>query len=85
MVSLIWNKRSIPMYFQLLPKKGNSNLQEQIDLLNRVIPSLTEYRVVLLGDREFCSVELGQWLKDQRLYFCLRLRKNHFIEIEPEI
>jgi hypothetical protein len=28
---------------------------------------------------------LGQWLKDQRLYFCLRLRKNHFIEIEPEI
>ena len=29
MVSLVYNHRAIPVYFSLLPKKGNSNLKEQ--------------------------------------------------------
>jgi hypothetical protein len=35
-----------------------------------------------LGDREFCSVKLANWLREQKLLFCLRLKKNEFIQPE---
>lgn len=34
----------------------------------------------MLGDREFCSVKLANWLREQKLLFCLRLKKNEFIQ-----
>lgn len=40
---------------------------------------------MVLGDREFCSVDLASWLREKDVYFCLRLKKNHFIEKETEI
>jgi hypothetical protein len=39
----------------------------------------------VLGDREFCSIKRAFWLTEQKVYFCLRLKKDAFIEIEPEI
>ena len=38
--------------------------------------------MIVLGDREFCSVDLGNWLKEKGVSFCLRLKKNHCIETE---
>ena len=39
-----------------------------------------------LGDREFGSVDLAQWLKTQaHTYFCLRLKRNEYIEFAPDI
>ena len=84
-ISLIYNRRAIPLYFELLDKKGNSNLAEQTEALNKVLVFLTKYKVVILGDREFCSVDLASWLRENDVYFCLRLKKNHFIEQETEI
>jgi hypothetical protein len=46
---------------------------------------LKDYKVVILGDREFCSVHLGNWLRQQFLYFCLRLKKNEFVLVKAEI
>lgn len=37
------------------------------------------------GTPEFCSVHLGNWLRQQGLYFCLRLKQNEFVQLEPEI
>lgn len=82
MVSLIWEKRAIPLYWSLLPKLGNSNLEEQTANLQQILPLFSEYKVIVLGDREFCSVDLGNWLKSKGVSFCLRLKKNHCIEIE---
>ena len=84
-ISLIYKRRAIPLYFELLEKKGNSNYQEQTQALEKVLIKLTKYQVVVLGDREFCSVDLASWLKSKNVGFCLRLRKNHFIERETEI
>ena len=47
-----------------------------------VLPLFSEYKVIVLGDREFCSVDLGNWLKEKGVSFCLRLKKNHCIETE---
>ncbi|AOY80063.1 hypothetical protein BJP36_09105 [Moorena producens JHB] len=32
---------------------------------------LSAYDVVVLGDREFCSTKLGNWLAERKVYFVL--------------
>ncbi len=85
MISVVWDKRAFPVYFALLPKLGSSNLDEQKAALSKSLPILTNYKVCVLGDREFCSVKLASWLREQGVYFCLRLKKNEFIEVRNEI
>ena len=85
MVSWIEDKRAIPIYCQLLPKLGSSNFEEQKAIFSKVLPLLKDYKVVVLGDREFCSVHLGSWLRQQRKYFCLRLKQNEFVQTEGQI
>lgn len=85
MVSLVVNQRGIPLYFELLDHRGNSNLETQKTILGRVLSILKSYKIVVLGDREFCSVELARWLNTQKqAYFCLRLKKSTYIEVEQE-
>ncbi|NEP55809.1 MAG: hypothetical protein F6K31_02125 [Symploca sp. SIO2G7] len=45
---------------------------------------MTDYRVVVLGDREFCSVDLARWLGQQNAYFCLRLKASTLIQPTDE-
>ncbi len=86
MVSLIYERRGIPLYFELLPKKGSSNLEQQKTVLEPVIKLLTDFKIVVLGDREFCNVDLGKWLSEQeQVYFSLRLKKNEYVELEEQI
>jgi hypothetical protein len=37
MVSLIWKKRAIPLYWSLLPRLGNSNLESQTTNLEQIL------------------------------------------------
>ena len=86
MVSLVIDNRGIPLYFELLDHKGNSNFDTQKSILSRVLPFLKEYKIVVLGDREFCSVELAKWLHEQKkVYYALRLKKSNYIEVEKEM
>ena len=50
--------------------------------LQQVLPLFSEYKVIVLGDREFCSVNLGNWLRKKGVSFCLRLKNNHCLETE---
>ncbi len=85
MISVVWDKRSIPIYFELLDKLGSSNFDEQKVVFNKALPLFKNYKTVVLGDREFCSLKLANWLTEQKVYFCLRIKKDAFIQIEPEI
>jgi len=82
MVSLIWERRAIPLYWSLLPKLGSSSFESQTTNIQPVLPLFSEYKVIVLGDREFCDVDLGNWLREKGVSFCLRLKKNHCIETE---
>jgi Transposase DDE domain len=84
-VSLIWDKRGYPIYWSLLEKQGNSSYAEQTTILSLVLPLFKQHKVIVLGDREFCSVRLGNWLQAQRVYFCLRLRQNEYVHSEEEL
>ncbi len=83
LVAVIWKKRALPIYWQLLEKKGASRLSEQQALIQPVLCLLREYELVILGDREFHSVKLAYWLKQkskkQRLFFAFRQKQgtNH--------
>ncbi|NJL77683.1 MAG: IS4 family transposase [Richelia sp. RM2_1_2] len=85
MVSIIWDKRAFPVYFTLLPKLGSSNITEQKDIITKVIPLFNNYKVCVLGDREFCSVKLAKYLQEIGVYFCLRLKKNEFVEYQKDV
>lgn len=84
MVSFIWRKRAIPLYWQRLKTLGNSNLPTQKTALKVALSALSAYKVVILGDREFCSVDLARWLGEQSAYFCLRQKKSTHIQPHGE-
>ncbi len=57
LVAVIWKKRALPIYWDLLDKKGASKLSEQQALIKPVLCLLKNYELVILGDREFHSVK----------------------------
>ena len=76
MVSVIYQSRALPIYWCLLEKEGSSNLQEQQQVLRPVIRLLKKYKLVVIGDREFHSIELASWLHTERLQFVLRQKQS---------
>ena len=76
MVSAIYQKRALPIYWVLLEKEGSSNLLEQQQALRPVIRLLKKYKIVVIGDREFHSVELASWLQGQKISFVFRQKQS---------
>jgi hypothetical protein len=85
MVSVIWSRRAIPLAWRLLPHIGNSNQEEQESVLSSVLTRFKDYQIVVLGDREFCSIDLAAWLQARNVGFCLRLKKATCLEVENQI
>ncbi len=82
MVSVIYRGRALPLYWQFLPHSGSSGLSQQQATLRPLLTLLQPYQVIVLGDREFCSVHLAKWLRQEELSFCLRLRCNEYFQPE---
>ncbi|MGV2831550.1 IS4 family transposase [Myxosarcina sp. GI1(2024)] len=76
MVGVVMAKRALPIYWQFLEKKGASNFAQQKAILRPVLKLFKQHQIVILGDREFQSVELAKWLTQQQVYFVLRQRKS---------
>ncbi|GFE72168.1 IS4 family transposase [Chroococcus sp. FPU101] len=85
MIAVITEKRAIPIYWQFLDKKGASNLAEQQALIRPALKLLKSYELVILGDREFHSVELAKWLLTKKVYFVLRQKKNTYLKEKGKI
>ena len=83
-VSVIWNKRAWPIYWQFLEHRGSSNLAKQKALLRPVLRLLKGYKIVVIGDREFRSVELAYWLKQKKVYFALRQKQGSYIKLKGQ-
>lgn len=81
-VSLIEDQRAIPVYWLLLPKQGCSNLREQKALIRPVLQLFKGYRILVLGDREFHSIKLANWLQGKGIDFVLRQKHSTYIRQE---
>ena len=45
---------------------------------------LKGYEIVIVGDREFRSVELAYWLKQKKVYFALRQKQGNYIKLKGQ-
>jgi hypothetical protein len=76
MVSVIYQKRALPIFWVLLEKNGSSNYAEQQKVLRPVMRLLKKYKLVVIGDREFHSIELANWLQSQKIGFVFRQKQS---------
>ncbi len=76
MASVIWKKRALPIYWLLLSKKGSSNFYEQVATIRPVLKLLKNYKLVVIGDREYRSTAFALWLTKKKIHFILRLNKS---------
>jgi hypothetical protein len=44
--------------------------------INASIRRLSDYKLIVLGEREFCSVTLANWLREKKVDFCLATKKE---------
>ena len=84
MVSLVYHKRAIPLFWDCLEHSGSSSLSQQQTVLRPVLVLMQRYRCIVLGDREFHSVALADWLRQQGVGFVLRLPKSTTVKSYPE-
>ena len=90
MITVIWNHRGIPIYWQILEKKGASNLVEQKALIRPILKLLKKYNLIIIGDREFHSIKLCNWLseenkrKNRKIDFIFRQKESTCYENELE-
>ena len=66
MITIIWHRHALPIYWNILDKRGASNLKEQKALIKPVLKLLNKYDIIIIGDREFHSIELATWLKKEK-------------------
>jgi hypothetical protein len=73
----------IPLYWDLLDNKsGNSNSENRIQLLIKVIDALGKDRIrLIVGDREFVGLSWIKYLKKNGIGYCMRVPKHHLITL----
>ena len=72
----------LPILWTMLDKKGNSNAQERIDLLEEFVFLFGKERILsLTGDREFIGHKWLKWLIDNQINFALRFPVSHLITL----
>ena len=85
-LTLHYQGLGIPILFELLDKKGNSNQQERIDLLGKFIEIFGKEGInTIIGDREFIGDIWWKYLIDNKINFHIRIPKSHYIGIGEEI
>jgi hypothetical protein len=68
---------AIPIYWELLDKRGNSDTQERIALLQQFISRFGQDCIAgLLADREFVGEDWFGWLLKEGIVFYIRIKKN---------
>ncbi|MDP3561641.1 MAG: IS4 family transposase, partial [Legionellaceae bacterium] len=77
MLSIVYKGIAIPLFWDLLAKKGNSNTAERIKIIDRFIKQFGKTMIAgLLADREFVGDDWFSWLLTEGIPFCIRIKGN---------
>ena len=80
MVSVYYRKRAIPLVWRVLAHKGNSTFKECNQILAHLAELLpTGCTVIILGDREFGTVDMMRSIRLHNWDFCLRVKGSHWV------
>jgi hypothetical protein len=82
MLAVVHDGVAYSLMFSMLDKKGNSNTDERINLINRYIRLFGKDTIEsLLADREFVGCKWIQFLNDNSIRYYLRIRNNFYVTI----
>lgn len=80
MVTLYHRKRAIPLVWRVLDHQGSCSQKDWRSLLKRVYQMLSKHsKVVLLGDREFGTVDLMRFCDEKKWGFVLRVKRTYTV------
>jgi len=76
----------VPIFFEMLDKRGNSLQTERIDLIEMFVHLFGIKRIkCVIGDREFIGEKWYNYLLNNKIDFYIRILKSHKIEINGVI
>jgi hypothetical protein len=77
MLGIVYKGVAFPLLFTMLDKRGNSNSQERIDLLNRFILLFGKQVIEsVVADREFVGEKWLEFLNRNSIRYYIRIRSN---------
>lgn len=80
MVSVYHRHRAIPLVWTVLPHSGSCSQSDWQPLLNRVYNMVSKKsRVIVLGDREFGTVDLMRYCEQKAWFFDLRVKRTYTV------
>lgn len=72
---------AFPLLFKLLPKRGNSNTRERIEIVSRFIRLFGKNSInCLVADREFVGEDWLEYLNREGIRYHLRIRENFWVK-----
>ena len=81
MLGVVYKGVAFPLLFTMLDKRGNSNSQERIDLVNRFIRLFGKDVIKsIVADREFVGNSWLKFLNNNSIKYYIRIRNNFKIE-----
>ena len=82
-IAVVYHGVAFPLLFKLLPKFGNSNTNERIELVERFIRLFgSETLDCLTADREFVGEKWIKYLNENRIRYYIRIRENFWV-VQP--
>lgn len=76
-LGVIYQGIAFPILFTMLPKKGNSNSQERINLIHRFERLFPEVKIdYLVADREFVGQRWLRFLTEKKIPYHIRIKEN---------
>jgi hypothetical protein len=76
-LAVVFKGAAIPIYWELLDKKGNSDTPERIALLQKFVDHFGKDCIAgILADREFIGENWFKWLLNEKIPFYIRIRNN---------
>ena len=80
LLGVTYKNVAFPLLFRLLPKRGNSNTAERIEIIERFIRLFGKNCIdCLVADREFVGEHWTGYLNGRGIRYYLRIRQNFWI------
>jgi len=80
-LGIAYNGVAFPILFHIMPKFGNSSMQERIDLIGRFVRLFGSGSIeCLLADREFVGDKWLEYLNKLHIEYHIRIRDNFWFE-----
>jgi len=80
-LGIVYKGVAFPIMFHIMPKFGNSSMQERIDLMERFVRLFgSESIECLLADREFVGDKWLEYLNRLTIEYHIRIRENFWVE-----